>query len=483
MAHKQEKVEINLPERTQPGYALLVTTLASFLNPFMGSSINLAVTAIGAEFEADALTLSWVITAFLLTSAAFLLPFGRLADLHGRKKIFLVGLGGYAFFSLLSAVAPSLYALILARVLQGISSAMIFSTAVAILTSVFPAQERGRVLGINAAAVYTGLAAGPFLGGVLTHNFGWRSIFAANFFLGFVTLLLALKHLKGEWVGAKGEKFDLLGSFLSTLSLAAVIYSTSNFTLATTNRWLLLTGLGGLTAFIIQEKLTRFPLLDVTLFSSNLGFAFSNLAALINYSATFATGFLLSIYLQVVRGLDPQTAGLVLLVQPIVQVLLSPVAGRLSDKVEPRVVASIGMALTSAGLLVLALLLPKASLGLVLGNLALLGMGFGLFSSPNTNAVMSSVPRKYYGVASSTLGTMRLLGQAFSMATVSLAFALYVGGLRISPAVGPLLLKSMRLAFSVFTALSIAGILASLARGKIHEQEHLGEAVGPGRSV
>lgn len=454
--------------QTDHRYTLLVSTLASFLTPFMGGSINLAIPAISAEFQAEALSLNWVVSAFLLTSAAFLLPFGRLADLHGRKKVFLVGLAGYTIFSLLSALALSLPFLIAMRAFHGISCAMIFSTAVAILISVFPPKDRGKVLGINAAAVYAGLSTGPFLGGVLTHYLGWRFLFAVNTLLGLLTLGIGLTKLKGEWAGTEGEKFDLLGSLLSTSSLAAVIYGASTFSLGTINKWLFFLGLIGIVMFILQEKSTQSPLLNVRLFSSNATFAFSNLAALINYSATYAVGFLLSLYLQVAKGLDPQAAGLILLIQPVVQVLLSPLAGRLSDSIEPRIVASAGMALTSLGLFIFSLLTSQSSLALVVANLALLGLGFGLFSSPNTNAVMSSVPKAYYGVASSTLGTMRLLGQAFSMAIVAIIFSLYFKGIQISPAVAPLLVKSMHMAFLIFTVFSLGGIFASLARGQIH---------------
>ncbi|SMB99085.1 drug resistance transporter, EmrB/QacA subfamily [Thermanaeromonas toyohensis ToBE] len=452
----------------QPRFALIAATLASFLTPFTSSSLNLAIPSIGAEFKADAMSLNWVVSAFLLTSAAFLLPFGRLADLYGRKKIFLAGISGYTLFSLLSALAPNLLLLITFRALQGISSAMIFGTAVAILTSVFPPQERGRVLGINAAAVYTGLTLGPFLGGLLTHQFGWRSIFLATFLVGAITLTLAGTKLKSEWVGNREEKFDITGSFLSVFSLGALIYGSSTLSSGVAHVVLLFIGIAGISIFVWYERTTPYPLLNLRLFTSNRPFAFSNLAALINYSATFGSGFLLSLYLQLVKGLDPQVAGSVLLIQSLIQVILSPIAGYLSDKMEPRLVASTGMALTSLGLFILAFLGPYSSLIAIITNLILLGTGFGLFSSPNTNAVMSSVPKAYYGIASSTLGTMRLVGQAFSMAVVALIFSFYFKGIPITPETSSLLLTSNHISFLAFAVLSAAGILPSLARGEIH---------------
>lgn len=454
--------------RITPLHALLVTSLSSFLMPFMGSSVSIAIPSIGAEFGADVLTVNLLVTAFLTSLAAFLLPFGRLADLYGRKKVFLVGVSGYTLFSLLSAKAPSITILILAYALQGVGGAMILSTSVAILTSAFEAKERGKVLGINATAVYTGLSVGPFLGGTLTYNLGWRSIFGLNCLIGLVTLGIALTKLKGEWLGISGEKFDLVGSVLSASSLTAIIYGASTFSLANVNKILFFLGLIGIAAFIFKEKSTKFPLLNIGLFSSNRAFTFSNLAALINYSATYATALLLSLYLQLVWHLDPQAAGLILLVQPLVQVVVSPLAGRLSDIIEPRIVASTGMALNSVGLFIFAMLTPQSSLDLVVGNLVLMGVGFGLFSSPNTNAVMSAVSRVHYGVAASTLGTMRFLGQAFSMAVAATVFAAYLRDLQITTAPAALLVQSMTVIFSVLAILSVSGVVASLARGKVH---------------
>jgi EmrB/QacA subfamily drug resistance transporter len=456
-------------QTTEPLHALLVTSLAAFLTPFMLGSIGLAIPSIGSEFNADAPTLNLIVTVFLIFMASFLLPFGRLADLYGRKKIFLTGIISYSFFSFLSALAPSALTLIVTYSLQGVSGAMVSSTGVAILTSTYQVKERGKILGINATAVYTGLSTGPFLGGLLTYNFGWRSIFFVNVLVGLIALVVASVKLKGEWVGTVGEKFDFGGSVLIVLSLSGLIYGVSTFSLSDSSKMLFFLGLGGLVAFLFHERSAQFPILNVRVFSSNPAFTLSNLAALIHYSATFAIGFLLSLYLQVARGLNPQEAGLILLIQPLMMVFVSPLAGRISDRVEPRIVASVGMALTSVGLFIFSLLSPQSSLNLIMTNLFLIGLGYGLFSSPNTYAVMSSVSIVYYGVASSTLGTMRFLGQASSMAIVSTVFSFYLKDLMITSAVTDLLVQSVSVVFLILAIVSVGGIFASLARGAIHE--------------
>ncbi|MGQ9646543.1 MAG: MFS transporter [Thermodesulfobacteriota bacterium] len=446
--------------------ALLVTTLGSFLIPFMGSSVNIALPSIGKEFSMDAILLSWLTTSYLLTAAMFLVPFGRLGDIHGRRRLFLYGFVIYTLSSVLSAFAPSSLFLIASRVINGIGASMTFSTGVAMLISAYPPEERGTVLGINVAAVYSGLSCGPFFGGFLTQYLGWRSIFGLNIPLGTLIVILTIWKLKGEWTEARGEKFDLFGSVLLSASLVATMYGFSQLPRIRGASSVLL-GVLGIVALIKWELKTESPLFNIDLIGRNKVFAFSNLAALINYSATFAVGFLMSLYLQFIKGMSPQEAGTILIAQPIVQALFSPLAGRLSDRLEPRIVASIGMAMTALGLLVFSFLSQEATVVFIVGTLMLLGFGFALFSSPNTNAVMSSVEKKFYGIASGTLGTMRVTGMMFSMGIVMVILAIYIGPIQIAPPTYPLFLKSMRIAFGIFTILCLAGIFASLSRGRV----------------
>lgn len=448
-----------------PGAVLLATCLASFLTPFTGSALNLAIPAIGRELHASALTLNWVVGAFLLASAALLLPFGRLADIHGRGRIFLAGTLAHAATAVAAAFVSSAPVLVALRALQGASGALMFATGVALLTSAFPKESRGRVLGINTAAVYTGLSLGPVAGGWLTELWGWRSIFAASAGLGLIAAAAGRRIGRGPR-GAPGAGFDVGPALLYAASLAALLGGAAELGRGWGRAWVPVLGAAGLARFVWREAVSRRPLLDVRLFAT-AAFALSNLAALIHYSATFAVGFLLSLYLQIVRGLDASGAGLVLLVQPVLMALLSPPAGRLSDRVEPRFVASAGMALTALGLALFAGLGADASLGRVVAGLLLLGVGFALFSSPNTNAVMSSVPHESYGVAAATLGTMRTVGQAASLALVGLVLGRVVGDSALGPESVPRLLRAMQLAFGVFAGLCLVGTGASLARGRV----------------
>lgn len=449
-------------------FALLAVSASSFLTPFMGSAINLALPSISLQFNPSTFLLSWVATGYLLTSAAFLLPLGRLADIVGRRKVFLWGVEIFILFSLLCSLSRSIEALIAFRVLQGIGGSMIFGTGVAILTSIYPPQERGKVMGINVAAVYIGLSLGPVLGGVLNYNFGWQSIFLFNAVVGICTLAITLWKVRGEWTGASGERFDHFGAFLYIVGLIALVYGFSSVTAAYWARYCLLAGAAVLALFAVWECRTSQPIADLRLFRSNQAFTFSNLAALINYSATYAVSFVLSLHLQVIMGLNSQYAGLILLLQPLIMAVLSPFAGMLSDRVQPRVAASCGMSLVAVGLLLFALILNwHTALWLLLLTQAILGTGFALFSSPNTNAVMGAVDKRFYGIASSTLSTMRTVGQAMSMAIVTLLMAYYTGGVSLKAARPDLLLRGSRVAFGVFTVLCVIGVFASLARGNV----------------
>jgi EmrB/QacA subfamily drug resistance transporter len=451
---------------TSKGAVLLVATMASFLFPFMLSAVNIALPTIGKELSLDAVMLGWIATAYLLSSATFLVPFGRIADIHGRKKIFTCGIVILTLSAFFSGMANSATMLISCRVFQGVGGAMLAGTAVALLTTVFPANERGKVLGINVAATYIGLSLGPVLGGILTHHLGWRSIFFLGALLGLAVIGVVLWKLKGEWAGAKGEKFDFAGSVIYSLGLAALVYG---FTLlpAMSGVGLIIGGAIGLSVFTRWEMRTRSPVLDISLFRKSKAFTLSNLAALINYSATFAITFLISLYLQYIKGFNPERAGLILVAMPAMQAIFSPLAGRLSDRIEPRLIASAGMALTTIGLIIFIFLSEETPLELIIGNLLLIGFGFALFSSPNTNAVMSSAPKTAYGVASATLATMRQVGMVLSMGIAMLMFALYIGRVQITPEYYPLFQQSMKTAFIIFAILCFGGIFASLARGKV----------------
>ena len=446
--------------------ALIVATLTSFMGPFMMSSVNVALPKIQAELEMNAVQLSWIATAYLLAVAVGLIPAGKVADIHGRKKIFALGLAVYTAGSFIAAFVDSAAMLIMFRVIQGLGASMFVTTGMAILTSIFPPHRRGRAIGLYASAVYVGLSTGPFLGGLMTHHLGWRSIFMLMLPFGLFSLLVTFHYLKGEWRGEPDQKLDIGGCLLYGCSILALVYGATR--LPEKLGVVLVSGGAVLLVIFFRYQLkARFPVFDVSLFSANKPFTFSSLAALLNYSTTFSVTFLMSLYLQYIKGLEPQTAGTVLMVQPVMMAILSPFTGKLSDRIEPRLLATAGMTFTVIGVLVFSQIDQGTSIYLIIANLFFMGTGFALFSSPNMIAIMGTVQPRYYGLASGTVSTMRLLGQMASMAIATVVLALIVGREVITPDRYDLFLRSTRIVFTISAVLCSTGIYFSWFRGSV----------------
>jgi EmrB/QacA subfamily drug resistance transporter len=459
--------EYLMEDKLNKKIVLLVATLGAFIVPFMVSSVNIALPSIGKEFAMNTVLLNWVVLSFMLSIAVFILPFGRLADIFGRKRLLLYGMSFFTLASIICGISFNAGMLIAFRVLQGISSAMISVTLISILSSVYFQGDRGRALGINVAATYIGLSSGPFLGGFLTKYLGWRSIFFLVVPIGIIIIII-LVNLKQNWAEAKGEEFDYKGSIIYSIGLFGVVYGLS----LVRSFWgpiLMPIGCILMIIFGFYENRVKNPILNMTLIKNNNILIFSSLAALINYSATFAISYLLSLYLQYIKGFEPQQAGLILVAQPLIQALFSPIAGGLSDRMEPRMVASLGMAVTSAGLAFFIFLTENTSIEYIIAALSVVGFGFALFSSPNTNAIMGSVTKKYYGVASGIIGSARSVGQAFSMGITSLVMVFYMGNIQISRSNHPNFIISIKVTFIILTILCFFGIFASIARGKINQ--------------
>lgn len=448
------------------GTALLVVSLSSFIMPLMLSSVNVAIPSIAADLHAEALLVSWISTAYLLASAVFLLPVGKLADLVGRKKIYLCGMLIVTLASFFAASAASITQLIGWRVVQGLGAAMLFATGVAMLSSIFPAEKRGAAIGITVSCVYLGLACGPLFGGWMTAHFSWRSVFLVHIPVALLVIVLAALKLQGEWRAPGRQKFDFPGACLYAICICSLMAGLSLLPRAAGLVALALCALC-LYAFVVYENRASDPIFELAVFRNNRVLTFSCLASLILYSSTFSLTFLLSLYLQNIRGMSPQAAGLVMILQPLVMALFSPWTGKLSDRVEPRYLTSSGMAMVSIGLGLLTALQAQTSLAYILSALFLIGLGFALFSSPNVNAIMGSVERKHLGVAAGTVSTTRVLGQMFSMAVVTLALALVMGNSPLLPENNPALLYSIRLSLFAACSLSALGIYLSFVRGNV----------------
>jgi EmrB/QacA subfamily drug resistance transporter len=447
-----------------PGATLFAVCTASFLMPFMLSGVGIALPSIGREFGASAIQLGLVETSFVLSVAIFLLAMGRLGDIRGRRRVFRCGIAVFTVMGGLLSQAWSIEAVIGFRFLQGIGGAMTAATGMAIVVSVFPPEERGKALGITVAAVYTGLSCGPFIGGALVTALGWRSLFYLSVPLGAGSFFLVTWKLRMEWADAQGEPFDWRGSALYAGTIVCLIIGAASMGNGGWAWGLLGLGLAGSGLFVMVEARTRYPLLDVGLLRNNRVFALSSLAALLNYAATFGVTFFLSLYLQYVKAMTPQQAGTVLIVQPLAQALFSPMCGRLSDRYPADRVATWGMALCAVGLAIAAAISASTPMVLLITVLLLLGIGFALFSSPNTSVIMGSVAPRHLGVASGFLGSMRTLGMTTSMSIITVILSLFMKGHPVTSETQAAFLLSMRAALTTFCLLCVVGILCSLGR-------------------
>lgn len=443
---------------------LIVVVITAFITTFTGSALNLSVPAIGGEFNASAAMVGWIVNGYILAAAVLAVPFGRLADMTGRKRILVTGIFIFALCAGGAAFAPSMSVLVFLRIIQGIGAAMIFCTNTAVLISVCTPETRGRALGVSVASTYIGLSAGPVVGGLLNHNLGWRSIFIMTFLVSITAFIIAAKKLPGGKMKMDRQGLDIIGNILYILMITLIMFGLSSFSAKTYAKYMILAGVILFVIFIVHELKTKYPIIEIRLFANNIGYALSNLAVLLNSSATFALGYLLSIYLQVVKGFDSQIAGLILISQPVIMAILSPYAGRLSDRVSPFKLASIGMALCTLGLFSFIFISESYPFPLVIANLIVVGIGFAFFSSPNTNAVMACVEREDYGVASSILATMRSVGHSMSMAVVTFIISSQMGAATLNDAEPGQIVETMHIAFIVFTIVCAVGIFISLKR-------------------
>lgn len=423
--------------------------------------VNVALPAIGRELSMDAIILSWVVTAHLLATASFQVPIGRFADICGRKRLFLIGSIIFMVSTLIIALAKVPILLVLARGLGGVGGAMIVTTGLAILTSVFPSEERGQAIAANMAVIYLGIALGPFLGGILTEFLGWRSIFFFSSASSLISVLLVIWKLKGEWAEAKGEGFDYRGSILFVLSISTSMYGFSRLH-SLLGIILFLIGLTGMLIFILLEGRIKNPVLNINIFRNNREFSLSIIAVLINYCGVFASSFLLSLYLQYIQGLPPRAAGIVLVTPPAFMTFFAFISGKLGNRFTPRYVATFGLALNCVSLTMLTFLGEGSGLWYVIASLAIFGVGGGLFSSPNINITMSSVENKFLGVASGMSTTMRSAGMILSMGITMILFSLFMGKAEVTPEYYPEFFISMRTAYIIFAILCFGGIFVQL---------------------
>ena len=438
---------------------LLICTVLSFFTVFAVNAVTIVIPTIAAEYHMSNIMQNWITIIFLLVVAVLSVPAGQITGKYGHRKVTIISTILFIIISIVNVLVTSQEQFLACRLILGIALAFINVTSMAMIVSAFPPEERGTALGINITGVYIGLSLSPVLGGILNYNLGWRSVVLFGVPFLFVILALLLTTIKDEWITFEGIPIDIKGALSYGVGMALFMYG---FTILNTQMGMILTVLGViiLIMFAVIEMRQDHPVFDIRFFK-NHKFLSANFASLCAYLATYAVTSILNYHLQYIKGFDSQTAGLILLVAPLCQVVLAPIAGRLSDRFVPQILAAIGMALGTISLFLFSSLNSATSMTFLVAAMIIYGVGFGLFSPPNTNVIMGSVPPNDTSIASASVATMRTVGQAMSMGILTLVFAFIMGDVPIIEQYYPLLIQSCQITCIICVVLCILSVFAS----------------------
>ena len=470
-----------LPGTVNKWTVLALSAAATFMTTLDGSIVNIGLPSIAHTFHAGISgATEWIIIGYLVIIAAVLLTCGRLADMIGRKPIFLTGLIVFILGSALSGLAPSLLLLILSRLFQGIGGALIFSVNVAMITSTFKKNERGLALGLNAVVVSLGVAAGPTIGGIITQYLTWRWIFFVNVPICIVVLFAASYLYREQHESSKQQRFDPVGAVILAVGLAAL---TLGLSFGQEWGWLSAGTLTSLSVSLVMlsvgvyvERHVEQPIVNLSLVTNRV-FALANISFMLCMMALFAPGFLLPFYFEELRGFSTIQTGLMMTPLPLMLAVIAPLSGTLADRFGSRWLSPAGLAIACFGLVLLSQINAQSSTFDIIWRLAVTGIGQGLFQSPNTRTLMSAAPLNAQGEASGLLATGRVIGQSMSVALTGTVFAALGGAMAGTllesqqvqavhlTALQNTFVTSFHAALLVCAAFAAIGIFTAFARG------------------
>lgn len=459
---------------------IIIVCLGTFMSALDSSIVNISLPAISDYFKISLTTVEWVILSYLIVISSLLLTYGRIGDLYGHKKIYLVGFAVFTIGSLFCGLSTSVIFLIFSRAIQALGAGMLMSMGPALITIATPAKNRGKYLGFLAVAVSVALSVGPVAGGLLTSYFGWQSIFFINIPIGlgaFVWSVISIPKISSDI----RQPFDYAGSLLLFLALVSIIFP---LTFADKIGWsspliigFICAGIILFTIFFIVESKIKNPMLDLNLFKNRL-FSMSNLALLLNYMSQFTVALIVPFYLVQLRDFSSSKAGLLMIANPVMVMITAPIAGHISDRMDSRFISSAGMIFTSAGLFLLGTMKTDTNIFLLILYTSIIGLGIGIFQTPNNSAIMGSVPLERRGTASSMIATMRNLGMVlgvtlsgtiFSSRQISLEKTLSRSGIEGIQLENIAFTGAMQTTFIAGSVLAVVAVFISLVRGPLNK--------------
>jgi len=455
---------------TRKWLVFIAVGLGTFMSALDGSVVNVTLPLVSSYFHSDVAAVEWVVTVYLLIVSSLLLSFGRLGDMRGHKRIYVAGFLIFVTASALCGLAPSLPVLVGSRALQAVGAAMLFANAPAILTRTFPGNQRGQVLGLLGMMTYLGSTVGPSLGGLLAQTYSWRSVFYINLPVGLLACFFSWKFIGNDRrTPLAEERFDISGAVTFSAGLILLLLGLNQ---GHAWGWLSLPVLACLLASIILimvfiriERRSSSPMLDLSLFRNRI-FSASTISAILNYVSLFCMIFLMPFYLIQGRGFPPALAGLFLTAQPLVMIIAAPISGWLSDRIGSRVLSTLGMGILSLGLFLLSRLGPNTPPGIIILSLGVVGLGTGIFVSPNNSALLGSAPRGRQGIASAVLAEARNVGMVLGVGISGAVFSTALGFLGENAVI-----DAVHYGFLTAAIVAFIGILVSSVRGNDNKQK------------
>lgn len=452
---------------------LVIVLIGIFMAVLDGSVVNIALPTITSFFGVDVAQSQWVMTSYLIAMTSLLLIFGRISEYIGRSKLFFIGFAIFTLGSLACGISHSLDGLIFFRIVQAIGASMVFSISTAIIFQAFPKRERGRALGYIGTTVALGGITGPVLGGLIVDALGWEYIFLINVPIGIALLAIAFKYLKLNDNRSASLNMDWYGAVALVLSVVSLMMFFGDLAACRTisTNMILYAGvfLLSVTGFMKLESGHKYPIIDLSIFRVRR-FTFANFATLISFIAIFAFNFVMPFYLEMIMGYSPSRVGQILIIIPIVVSVVAPLSGWLYDKFESGYHSSIGMLIMAISLILLGIFISASSFMILAACFVAIGIGNGLFQSPNNNEVMSALPPHKSSTASSTLATVRNLGMAMGVSFASILLSIQLNACGFNgPVVGAapaILSQAISGVLLAAGMLCLAGAGMSLLKGR-----------------